>query len=202
MYDPFMGRKPHVEPNENEYLNKFMEAKGWRHETLVELQRNIPRGKSRHQIRDEMVRKYAWAIPNNAAIKELVKLSPLVEVGAGNGYWGHLISKAGGDICCYDISKYSHYWFPVKRGGPEKSRMKNRNLFLCWPGYYELMAFRALAGFKGEFVAYVGESENGCTGDEKFHELLDSDFVCVRGVSIPQWWDIHDRLKVYKRKEN
>ena len=73
---------------ENEYINKFNQ---------------IGRGfMEQWKARGELVKQYSWAIPNNKAIETIVKYSPIIEIGAGTGYWGRLISKAGGDIVCYD----------------------------------------------------------------------------------------------------
>ena len=46
-----------------------------------DLERNI----KLFQERDRLVVKYAWAIPNDEAIKTLVEHSPIVEIGCGTG---------------------------------------------------------------------------------------------------------------------
>lgn len=38
---------------------------------------------------------YAFAAPNSRALKALAELSPIVEVGAGVGYWALLLKQAG-----------------------------------------------------------------------------------------------------------
>lgn len=45
---------------------------------------------SEWRARDVLVRDYAWAIPNHEAIEACAALSPIVEVGAGSGYWAHI----------------------------------------------------------------------------------------------------------------
>lgn len=52
--------------------------------------------------RAELVRRYAWAVPDAAAIAALAARSPLVEIGAGTGYWARLLAAAGADIIAYD----------------------------------------------------------------------------------------------------
>ena len=37
--------------------------------------------------RNQFVRKYAWAVPNMAAINEIARHGKVVEIGAGTGYW-------------------------------------------------------------------------------------------------------------------
>jgi hypothetical protein len=83
---------------------------------------------------------FAWAVPNHAALQTLVNLGPLVELGAGTGYWAWLLTRLGADIVAYDLAE-SHegqgYRFKhevVRNGGLEvlKSSGK-RALLLCWP---------------------------------------------------------------------
>jgi hypothetical protein len=83
---------------------------------------------------------FAWAVPNDAALKALLALGPLVELGAGTGYWAWLLMRRGADIIAYDVAD-SHegqgYRFRhqlVRDGGAEvlKSSGK-RALLLCWP---------------------------------------------------------------------
>jgi len=204
-----------IEGEQNEYIKEFMEAEGWnsngRWNKIDEylelpLKERVKMEEDRPwDIRKYMVGKYAWAIPNERAIKMLVELGPIVEVGAGIGYWAHLVTEAGGDIRAYDslVKTYKESckdpWFPVKRGGVEKARMKGRNLFLCWPPYSEKMATRCLENCTGQYVIYVGEGEGGCTGDEDFHEHLDKHFKMVTEFAIPQWWGLHDDFQVWER---
>ncbi len=83
---------------------------------------------------------FAWAVPNDAALQTLRNLGPLVELGAGTGYWAWLLSRSGADIIAYDLAD-SHegqgYRFKhqsVQNGGSEVLRScSNRALLLCWP---------------------------------------------------------------------
>jgi hypothetical protein len=61
------------------------------------------------------------------------------------------------------------------------------------------MASRALAAFRGEYVAYVGEGDGGCTADDRFHRVLAERWSEVETVPIPQWYGLHDRLEIYRR---
>ena len=73
-----------------------------------------------------------------------------------------------------------------------------RSLMLCWPPYSTNMAAMALRRYKGNVVIYIGEYAGGCTGDEDFHEMLDS-WKLKETVSLPQWPGIRDDLTVYYR---
>lgn len=164
--------------------------------------------------RDPLVKKYAWAIPGARAVERLVELSPLIEIGAGNGYWAKMIAQAGGLIEAYDHEPGRHardadgdVWYPVREGGVERitERHRRHTLFLCWPPYDDPMAADALCQFMdvgGGTVAYVGEGWGGCTGDDLFHGLLSEFFEedYDMGCSVPQWSGIHDSLEVWRRK--
>ncbi|TYZ66714.1 hypothetical protein PybrP1_000853 [[Pythium] brassicae (nom. inval.)] len=47
--------------------------------------------------------KYSWAIPDERALRIIKHYGPIVEMGAGNGYWGKLLQLRGVDIICYDL---------------------------------------------------------------------------------------------------
>ena len=167
---------------------------------------------TRVDYRWDLIVRYAFAIPTDAAIRALAKLSPIVEIGAGRGYWAHLLRVAGADVLAFDTYplRYaeSGWWRPgmgepwteVLRGGPERAgRYPDRTLLLIWPPMSD-MAERALRACRGSTVAYVGEGDGGCTGDRAFHAALERDWRVEREVSLPQWWGIHDDLTIYRRK--
>lgn len=130
----------------------------------------------------ELCQKYAWAVPDNRAIKILKHFSPLVEIGAGKGYWTSLLREAGVDIIAFDKflgtkvgkskSNDKNNWTEVLHGDPSlllssKSNKKtkdntqpslnNRTLFLCYPDEAESMAATCLENYQGEYIVHVGE---------------------------------------------
>lgn len=162
-----------------------------------------------YDARNKCTATYAWAIPNDEAIKTLVEYSPVVEVGAGTGYWASLAAAAGCDILCFDINPpgqgniYRHetMFHPVQQGGAKISaQYPDRTLFLCWPPYARAMAFVALRNYTGKRFIFVGESDGGCTGNDEFFELLAKDWQEIKTIDIPQWCGIHDAMWVYERK--
>lgn len=80
------------------------------------------------------------------------------------------------------------------------SNRPNHTLMLVWPPYNTPMAYQTLKFFTGSTVIYVGEGDGGCTGCDRFHGLLNSNFEQVEFVSIPRWECIYDSLRVYRRK--
>lgn len=158
-------------------------------------------------IRFELVKQYAFAIPCEEALVALSELGPIIEMGAGTGYWTYLLRKRGVDIQAYDkhVGDSNHYkfakkWTGVLKGRPGKLKKRgNRTLFLCWPDYNTDFASNCLKRYTGETVAYIGEGGYGCTGDEAFHAALNRDWTEVKEVRIPQWEGIHDSLYIYRR---
>lgn len=163
--------------------------------------------------RNDLCARYAWAIPNDEALDAIAKVGPIVEVGAGTGYWASLLADRGVDVVAYDLYPPPHprnHWhegaaavhFPVARGGPAKvARHPDRALMLCWPPYAKPMAFHCVRLYAGSTVVYIGEGAGGCTGDDRFHELLGVEYgEPVESIAIPQWPGIHDRLEIFRRK--
>lgn len=170
--------------------------------------------KSSFESRADHVRRYAWAIPNDEALDAMASYSPLIEVGAGAGYWAHLLAARGVDIIAFDkipvgipgnnwLDCNTPEWFDVHPGrtGPlMQKRYSDRTLFLCWPPYEESFADEALRSYGGDWFLYIGEEEDGATGSRSFFDRLRDDWDLDRVVSIPQWPGIHDALFVYQRK--
>jgi len=167
--------------------------------------------------RNAAVEQWAWAVPSSEAIDAIAKLQkPVIEIGAGRGYWAAMLEQAGVDIVAFDINpptghkvNMSHVepglFFNVQEGTHEAVlQHQDRALMLCWP-YYDLpAAYDSIEAYEGDTVIYVGEPKvgsSGCTGCEKFHESLRRDWEFVESVSIPRWDSIRDGLDIYRRKE-
>lgn len=156
------------------------------------------------RVRDELVRKYSWAVPSEAAIKHLVSLSPLIEIGAGTGYWAYLIREAGGEIVAFDEFPYcndqaNNKWSEVLKGDENKVLdFPNHTLFLCWPPNKSPMAYNCLKNYKGDKLVFVGEYET-CCADDDFFKLLEKDYL-GRIMEIPSFMGIHDVFLEAKKK--
>ena len=163
-----------------------------------------------HEARRRLTKKYSFAIPNRRAIDAIVELSPVVELGAGTGYWASLVQQRGGRIDAYDKFtegneyKFESRYYPVTQGAEDvlESYGSEHSLLLCWPCYNTIFAFNALRRFGGNTLIYVGEGYGGCCGDDLFHETLDNCWDLADQVEIPQWPFIHDSFYIYRRKKN
>ncbi|CAM9339292.1 unnamed protein product, partial [Phaeothamnion confervicola] len=112
---------------------------------------------------EELVRRYAWAIPDERAIQAAAEFSPIVEIGAGGGYWASLLRARGADVKAYDLEPSRArekgkgkakkrkserkeegedeeivFWTEVLEGGPpvlEEDGNAERALLLCYPDF-------------------------------------------------------------------
>jgi hypothetical protein len=160
--------------------------------------------------RSDYTRNMAWAIPCDRAVSLIAKFSPIVEIGAGSGLWARKLRRAGADVVAYDVKpahkRGRNRWVdrshtPILIGGVSKVRKHpNRALFLCWPPYNEPMASDCLKLYRGSTVIYIGEGWRGCTGDNRFHELLDDHWDQIDECELDQWYGMHDRLTIWTRK--
>jgi hypothetical protein len=163
-------------------------------------------------MREKLVHKYSWAIPNDEAIQIIKNYSPngVIEIGAGRGYWAKLLKEENCLVKAYDtktkrwVKTWDAPFIPTKYGGVSKAaKYPKSTLFLCWPPYSNDMAIKALEYYYnagGNTAIYVGESEGGCNATDGFFEFLEEKFKKIELVRIPQWSGIHDSLIVWERK--
>jgi hypothetical protein len=194
---------------ENEYLELFEKNHGPDWASALAHGWHPPAGKSR----TDLVLKYALAVPTQEALDVLARHAPLIEIGAGGGYWAYLLRKQGVDILPFDVNPPREHnnsfrlgsepleWVHILQGGPSKIKEHpERTLFLCWPPT-DNMALSCLKYYKGDVLIYVGEPNGGCTANDAFYEKLLKQFHRVGGVRLPQWQGVKDALSVWKRRE-
>ena len=162
-----------------------------------------------NELRIKLADCYSWAVPSETALRAIVACSPIVEIGAGSGYWAHLISQYGGDILAFDkhlpleneAYPFQKEWFPIEIGGPEKAKEHNkRSLFLCWPPIDHPFAYECLKEYKGEIFIYVGTKRGFYTGDDRFFDKIASEWKAIEKMAIPRWHGIFDSLSIYVRR--
>jgi hypothetical protein len=164
----------------------------------------LPRDPERmREVRRRLVWAFSWAIPSQEAIRAVAAHGPLIEIGAGTGYWAWLLGQAGADVLAYDRAVDAPpHWTLVERGGAERvSEHSGRTLLLCWPPMDDPMAAMCLERYRGERVISVGERGEGArTGDARFRELLAQGFIEEQGVELPRWPGYRDEVVVYRRR--
>jgi hypothetical protein len=164
----------------------------------------------------------AFAIPSPLHLAEVARHGPLVEVGAGTGYWAWCLRQLGVDIVAYDrFPPQTHparpdqwrgalaaggqrnawfdcYWTQVIRGGATAAaRHPDRTLLLVWP--YGAMAHRALEAYRGGRVIFVGEWDTPTVNDPPFFRRLERGWRRLRVMPAPQWPGTRSELIVLQR---
>jgi hypothetical protein len=151
--------------------------------------------------RRELASVFSWALPTDAALELLASYAPLVECGAGTGYWLALLRARGVDAIGYDRSVRKP-WTPIRRAVSARAARLHpeRSLVLCWPPYDDDAAsYRALRAYRGEVVIHIGEPGEGPTASVRFHRELALNWTLVEELELPHWPRLQDRVMVYRR---
>jgi hypothetical protein len=160
--------------------------------------------------RRELAGRYAWAIPGPAALATIADAGPVVEAGAGTGYWAALLRAGGADVVATDpaaggANAYhadGPLWTEVGRldGVGSVRRHPDRTLLLCWPPPDDDAAsWSVLRAYRGDVLLYVGEGPDGPAGTARFHRETALNWTVTDEVAIPTWPGLRDRLTVFRR---
>jgi hypothetical protein len=162
--------------------------------------------------RRELASLFSWAIPTEPVLEVLARHAPLVECGAGTGYWLALLRARGVDAIGYDHARPGRgnayhrggrgAWTSVERlkSTAAARRHPERALLLCWPPYDDDAAsYDVLRAYSGEVVIHIGECDEGATGSVRFHRELAVNWSLVEEIELPHWPRLQDRLMVYRR---
>lgn len=181
---------------------KFLAEHGWRG--------RIDRRPEARALRDEFRSRFSFAIPDSKTIERISRFGPLVEIGAGMGYWSCELRRAGVDVVATDVMGEGRYWRSGHWREPWTSleqldaiealrKYPRRRLLSVWPDRYRDWPGRALRVYRGDMVLYVGEGPGGCTGNYEFHSILHDEFACTGVFPIPHFYGQHDLLWVWER---
>ncbi len=152
--------------------------------------------------RRELAALFSWAIPDDGALAVLAGYGPLVECGAGTGYWAALLRARGADVEASDIAPGRPRWTPVQRSNAVAAvrASRGRTLFVCWPPFDDDGAsYAAVRAYRGDVLLYLGGGAGGPAGTERFHAELELNWSPGEQVAVPNWPGLRDRLIAYRR---
>jgi hypothetical protein len=159
--------------------------------------------------RRELASRFAWAIPTEAALGLIGDHGPILEVGAGTGYWAFLLRERGVDVWATDLAPGDNRfhqagvtWMPVTpmTAVAAARAAGGRTLLLCWPPPDDDAAgYAAVRAYRGDTVITVGGGEDGPTGTARLHRELDLNWSVTDELALPSWPGIPDRLTVWRR---
>lgn len=166
---------------------------------------------------------YAYAIPSPESVEWMSRFCgnrPVVELGAGRGYWARQLSRAGLAVTAYEleppdraenvsfpsVSGQSDVWHAVRDLAELRTdALSGHVLFLCWPpGWGNTMASDALTAFEaagGNQLVYIGEPEGGKTADDAFFEALSANWALEStDPRFVSWWNLADSAQGWVRR--
>jgi hypothetical protein len=152
---------------------------------------------------------YAYVFPSDSALAMLARLGPLVEIGAGAGYWAHRLRSIGAEIVAFDqapldgerTNRYhlgTRPWTLVEQGDQTVlSDYADRCLFLCWPPLFSSL---------GDCLTYYGGDTVACVGDGGYRTArldgLHESFTKVAAVpvrALDPYPGVRPQLTIWKR---
>uniref|UniRef100_A0A7S2JJF5 Uncharacterized protein n=1 Tax=Haptolina brevifila TaxID=156173 RepID=A0A7S2JJF5_9EUKA len=168
---------------------------------------------------------FSSAVPSPAAIDAIKALNtPVMEIGAGSGYWGLMLKANGVECVLYDkqpaardtmsSSGYYRAWTEVAKGTHEKAAAHPTHaLMLVWPFFHEdalpdskdAWDLKALNAYEGSTVIHVGElaeQADNQTTSTSFKRRLAEEFTLAQTVDLPNWPYSYDNLTIWTRRES
>ncbi len=130
-----------------------------------------------------LAQQYAYVFPSDSTLAMLAGLGPLVEIGAGTGYWAHRLRSIGVDIVAFDqaplegerTNRYhsrTRPWTHVEEGDQTAlSGYGDRALFTCWPPLFSSLG-DCLTHYCGDTVAYIGDGGYRTVRLDGLHEAF------------------------------
>jgi hypothetical protein len=116
----------------------------------------------------KLAQRFSYVVPDDRALSALVGLGPLVEMGAGTGYWAYRLREIGIDVVAFDLAppegerpnRYhprSPTWTEVIAGDHTVlADHPDRALMLCWPPLFSSLG-ECLTYYAGNVVALIGD---------------------------------------------
>jgi hypothetical protein len=218
-----LGRR--LRPGENPYLELARVLAGEQRARLAwtELPGGLRNVLDLPSRRKELAAVFAWAIPDDPALAMAARHSPLLECGAGTGYWAALLAGGGADVLATDVSpagggsgdggnpnpfhRTHRPWAEVAAldAGRAVRAYPGRTLFLCWPPFDDDAAsYAPLRAYRGDVLLYAGDvpgrdGMRGATGTARFHRELALNWTPTEQAALPNWPGLGDRLVAYRR---
>lgn len=167
------------------------------------------------RAREDYIDQFGFAILSMGAVEAIRPYQPLVELGAGSGYWSYELQRFGIDVIATD--PFDEMFWSFRREKRERwqklytsieklnsveaiRKYPKRVPLIVWPSYDESWAADALDIYTGETVIYFGEGEGNATADDRFHQLLDTNFADQHYVRMPHFWGCYDRWLIIAKK--
>lgn len=151
-----------------------------------------------------IIARYSEAVPTRSTIDLLTGLGPLVEVGAGNGYWARLIGDVGGDVVATDSREWFGEvptWTEVQHADADETVQlhPDRTILACWPPRPNGYMTAVLDVAPQDTLALV--TDGPCQLEEDpLYARLDRGWTLIERHATPQWPGRFDDLAIWRRR--
>jgi hypothetical protein len=115
-----------------------------------------------------LAQRYSYVFPDDGSLTALSDIGPLVEVGAGTGYWAYRLRAIAVDIVAFDSAppdsdrpnryheKTSTWTEVIAADHTILTQYPDRALLLCWPPLFSSLG-ECLTYYGGNTVAVIGD---------------------------------------------
>jgi hypothetical protein len=159
---------------------------------------------------------YSYSVLSPEMLATICGYSPLVEIGAGNGYNDWLLQQMGAEVVAFDafpVEEGKNWFFATKFGLPTtagKSWTKilkgdskvlkdyqDHMLLMIWPPKNP-MALESLSDYPGKRLMFIGNKK--CCASGAFYKELARSWTLEKAVDTGSWDACHrEVLEVYSR---
>ena len=163
-------------------------------------------------MRDDYTSKYGFPIVTDQAIQwiaEQTNNTPMIEIGAGNGYLSKEMQERGIDVIATDPSELDQNDYrlgriehvPIEKldGMQAFEKYPEHSAVWSWPEP-EHYVKNTMQQFSGKHLVYIGEYGEGCTGPQQdLYITLQGDYRIKGQYRIPSYPGNHDNIYVMER---
>jgi len=161
-----------------------------------------------HLLRDKVINKFGFGLPSRELLDVLEQHQPIVEIGAGTGYFTKLMKNRGIDVIGTDIGIGQR--FAAGSLDPQQLRMqaktavrryRDRTVFCSWPSLWETWFRQALRAMRiGQKLIVI--EEDACAEDSTW-EYRDQSFDKLGDwIALPAWPMMNDRARAWVKKRH
>jgi len=162
------------------------------------------------KAREAFVRHWGFSLPCREAVTALRGFGPILEIGAGTGFWTAMLRAAGHDMIATDLAAgLSPYGFSVSRHAEVEQlaaldavrKYPDRDLFCSWPSENQPWAADAVGELRpGRKLALILDDRGTITGDDTLRRRLAERYRALEVIEIPRFPGLHDRLHLFERR--
>ena len=160
------------------------------------------------RLRDEVaIPTFGFSLPCAEVLDTLAKHAPILEVGAGTGYWTALMRHRGIEVIGTDPDLQHHWKDGVGRYDPHQARLEaktavrrypDRTVFCSWPSLNQTWFRQALKAMRrGQCVIVI--EEDACADDRTWN-YRDAHFESEEHITVPAWYGCNDRCGVWRKR--